>query len=225
MRAKISNRRVSLREENMTRKIPRILLIGAGSLGGYGALLLAKMGFDMIVYDDDLVEYHNHRNQIYRERDVDKFKVVALAELIKDLTDVSLKYKIAKVRKETLLKGIVIVMVDSMKVRAEIFQEVKYNPKVRLYIDARSGGHQGQVYAVNPMDPDGIERYEATLYSDKEAEETPCSDQSTLPAVWAITAIVGRFVQRWAEGWTPVCEESIILFEELPSIDSHCLSI
>ena len=62
-----------------------IHIIGAGSTGSFIALNLAKMGMkNIIVYDFDKVEEPNIPNQFYRIKDVGKYKVTALKQIIKE---------------------------------------------------------------------------------------------------------------------------------------------
>lgn len=207
----------------------RISLVGAGSLGSYTVLALADMGYDDIeVYDKDLVEYHNRRNQLFREEDVGKSKVEALAELIKFLAGVEIIPRFMDADENTQFSGnVVIVLVDSMEIRSKIFRGLKYNPRVRLFIEARSGEHIARVYAVNPLDPDGVKRYDSgdILYSNEEAMIVACSNETTQPTVRAVAAVIAHFVRRWSEGWYPVCEEARIDFYDMPYIETEHLSI
>lgn len=205
----------------------KIQMIGAGSLGSYTALFLASMGFNRIeVWDDDMVEFHNRRNQLFRVEDFQKPKVTALQELVRYLTGIEIMPRNARANQDTEFAGVVVVMVDSMAARKTIFEAVKYNPRVHLFVDARSGGYDALVYAVNPMDPDGVKRYEESLYSDEEAAPIPCSDQTTLSTVWTVAAVASRMIQLWSEGKImPVCEEVQINYQKLPVVDSHHLSL
>ena len=204
-----------------------IQLIGAGSLGSYTALSLVKRGFEELsVWDDDVVEYHNRRNQMYREEDIGRPKVEALAELIRHLAGIEITVHNEKAAKDTEFRGIVIIMVDSMKVRKEIFEAVKYNPRVQLFVDGRSGGHEALVYAVNPIDSDAINQYEKHLYSDEEAVDAPCSDQTTLSTVETVAAVAASLVQLWSYGeFMPICTEVRISYNILPSVDSENFSL
>lgn len=205
----------------------KIKVIGAGSLGSFACWFLVKMGFEGIeVYDHDTVESHNQYNQIYRQEDVGKPKVVALPEIVNQLTGGKIETHMAKAGKETPFEGIVITMVDSMAARKEIFEAVKYNPKVKLFIDARSGAPDGTIYAINPADPDGVTQYEETLYLDEEAENIACSDQTTLPLVWIIDATVAQMVRMWSQGWVPSgCAIILVGCKDLPKVDNHQASL
>ena len=62
----------------------KIIVLGAGSLGSFITLNLAKLGFnDISVYDYDYVEGANIPNQFFRMSDIGKPKVEALKEIIR----------------------------------------------------------------------------------------------------------------------------------------------
>ena len=64
-------------------KLP-IHVIGAGGVGSWTALLLAKMGCqDITVYDMDEVEDHNVASQFYSEDQLGMNKLDALKENVK----------------------------------------------------------------------------------------------------------------------------------------------
>ena len=58
------------------RRSRRVLLVGAGGLGSPAALVLARSGVDSItVVDDDVVDASNlHRQLLFRDQDVGRFK-------------------------------------------------------------------------------------------------------------------------------------------------------
>src|SRR5207244_2270936 len=56
-----------------------VTVIGAGAVGSFVTLTLAKMGLrDLTVFDDDVVDVHNLPNQFYRLTDLGRPKVEAL---------------------------------------------------------------------------------------------------------------------------------------------------
>jgi len=92
-----------------------ITLIGAGAVGGTTAFFLAKTGFaNLRVYDDDKVALHNLPNSIYRMLDIDKPKVTALKEIIKDFDGLEIQ-AINKKWDKQFVEGVFICSVDSME--------------------------------------------------------------------------------------------------------------
>lgn len=161
-----------------------IHIIGAGATGSYVAWLLAKTGCrDITVYDFDKVEDHNLPNQIFDLESVGAKKVDALGRMIEAATGIGLKKKPRRFKKGKL-EGIVFVLTDTMASRKEIWEgSLRYQLNVKLVIETRMAIDGGYVYAVEPTDPTHVEEYEATFYSDEEAEESPCSNRAIAPTV------------------------------------------
>jgi tRNA A37 threonylcarbamoyladenosine dehydratase len=65
-----------------------VVIIGAGAVGSFTALAMAKIGFSEIVsIDFDSVSDENIHNQFFRIKDIGKTKVQALSEIIKEFSD------------------------------------------------------------------------------------------------------------------------------------------
>lgn len=164
------------------------ILVGAGGLGSPIGLTLLKMGVtDLTVYDFDHVEEHNVPNQLFRLSDAKKdeqgrgrLKVAALAEIYAAFTGVQIKAVPTLFPVPSKPRGIVITTVDSMQARADIWHGcIKFNMGVPWYLEARMGAEEGRIYVINPSDPDHVELYERSLYTDAEAVELPCTAKAT----------------------------------------------
>lgn len=176
-------------------KVP-ITVIGVGGIGSPIVQDLAKMGCsDITIYDADKVEPHNIPNQFFRKNDSGKLKVEATKEIVEEFTGLKIKVK-NEFYTNQKLDGIVISGVDSMKVRKEIWQQVKLKPNIRLYIEARMGGEQFRIFAINPCDPDDIEFYEENFYSDEEVKRLPCTQQAILYTPRILSGLVGVIVKK-----------------------------
>ena len=120
-------------------------IIGVGAVGSYIALTLVKLGIEnLYIWDFDTVESHNIVNQVYDATDIGKLKTHALERHLLDNND---KVKIHKKGKYTgqALKGIVYLTVDSIKIRKNTLENLRYNPFIKLIIDGRIGLEKGQV--------------------------------------------------------------------------------
>ncbi len=161
-----------------------ITVIGVGATGSYIVWLLAKMGCkDITVYDFDEVENHNLPNQVFGLADVGKKKVDALAKAVEAGTGIKIKAVSKKFTKGSM-KGIVFVLTDTMESRKTIWESsVRYQLKVDLMIETRMEAEGGRIYAIKPAMPNQIAAYEKTLYSDAEAEESPCTRRAIAPTV------------------------------------------
>ena len=172
-----------------------ITVIGAGAVGSFTTLTLAKMGCtNLTVFDDDVIDAHNLPNQFYRLDDLGRPKVEALAELVHASEGVELR-AVPRRFEGARLSGIVVGAVDSMASRRLIWDAVYFNPDVRLLVDARMGGLVSIVRPVHPLRPSEARAYERTLHSDDDAMPEPCSARAILFTVLAIASTVARLVR------------------------------
>jgi len=173
-----------------------ITIIGAGAIGSFTALTLAKMGFcDITVYDHDTVEIENMNCQFFRHSDIGKNKAQALNELVKDFTGVDISFFPSRYE-GGMLKGIVISAVDSMAVRQLIWDEHKeFSMGTRLIIDPRMGAQDALCYAMVPTRLKDIETYEKTLYSDENAVQERCTAKSTMYTATMLSGFVAKLVK------------------------------
>lgn len=183
-----------------------VTVIGAGGIGSPAVLALAKMGVMHIrVYDNDTIEHHNLPNQWYRIRDVGKQKVEALREIVEEYTGVQIE-ACNELFTDQSVNGIVISAVDSMDVRLQIWEQIKLNPSVDLYIDGRMGGQVYYTYSVSPCDPDHIEWYEERLYPSSKAAELPCSARSIIFTLLGQASHIALMVKQFVNNETVLQE-------------------
>lgn len=158
-------------------------IIGLGGIGSPTALEVAHYGCScLVLWDSDVVESHNPRNQIYDQNDVGLPKVEAIARRIMGVVDwqnsqgnqMSLVLKQEKVSGQTDLSGIVIVAVDNIESRREIFAACALKPSVALFIEAAAGENVGVVRALNSLDQDQAGVYEKLLKNYSAGGQAPC---------------------------------------------------
>lgn len=182
-------------------KIKSVTLIGAGSVGSFTALVLAKMGIPLTVWDDDRLEDHNLPNQFYPTKDLGKYKVEALQVLLKDFAAVDVIVRSQRFsREDLLLDSVVVNTVDSMASRTEVWEVAKKNGTTRLLIDCRVGAQVIRIFSV----PIGVKKlhewYEDSLYTDEEAEEAPCSARSIVYTPAIAGALIGGLLNQHFNG-------------------------
>jgi tRNA A37 threonylcarbamoyladenosine dehydratase len=178
-----------------------VTLVGAGGIGSHAALALAKMGCRTIdAWDHDRVEVHNLPNQLYSVAHLGKAKVEALREVVGGLTDTWIGTHEASYPDGPVSSGVVISAVDSMASRSRIWDAIRYNAAVELYVDARMGAEVCRIQAVYPTEPASIERYEATLYSDDASVEEACTARAIAYKTFAAASLVALQVKRHAVG-------------------------
>ncbi len=178
---------------NMPRlsQIP-ITVIGAGAVGSFTTLALAKSGAEHIrVFDDDTVEPHNLPNQWYRLADIGRRKVDALAELVRDMTGVVINAQPERFHGNGTTE-VTLCCVDSMDVRIALWQNL--TPRPSLYIDARMGAEVGMVYCVGQFGS----WYDETLYPSSEAYRAPCTAKATVYCAAGLAAFIAGQVANYA---------------------------
>lgn len=170
-----------------------IHIIGVGATGSFVAMMLARMGCPVLnIYDFDDVEAHNIPNQYYDNSDLGKLKVDALEEKLKLINPniVINKYNVPVAAVEDdehkgidKMSGYVFMLVDSMKVRKELWEAIKKNKEIVHCWESRLGSDQARVYSLDMSEKD-FSKYEQDFYDDAEAEVSACGTSITvLPVV------------------------------------------
>ena len=119
----------------------RIHIIGCGSVGATIAENLARLGLkNFTLWDFDVVESHNIANQIFRQQDIGKAKVLALVDILEEINPELRE----SVRVQTdgwngqQLNGYVFLAVDSIEIRRKIVEMHMANPNVKAMFDFRT---------------------------------------------------------------------------------------
>lgn len=174
----------------------QITIIGAGAIGSFATLQLAKMGFyNITVIDDDSVTIENMNCQFYRRGDVGKAKVDALQALVEDFTGMKITVQNGRYKAD-VFPGTVISAVDNMETRAAIFYaHTEKGYATRAIIDPRMGAEMMALHVTKPMDKEMARDYAATLFSDKDAVPERCTAKSTMYTTNIIAGLVAKTVK------------------------------
>jgi molybdopterin/thiamine biosynthesis adenylyltransferase len=150
---------------------------------------------EFVVYDDDTLETENLPSQLYGEEHLGVPKAKALASEMQRLdSGVKVDVRTERVTPETELAGTVISMVDSMEARQEIWQAIRMNPNVEMFIDARMGAEIGQIRVLNPMKPSDCRRFEQSM--EGQPVELPCTAKAIVYNGGMIAALISNAVKR-----------------------------
>ena len=165
-----------------------IHIIGVGATGSFVAMQLARMGVPVLnIYDFDDVEIHNIPNQYYDTNDLGKYKVDALVEKLKAINpDITVNVSKEAVTPEDVSKmsGYLFSLVDSMKVRQELWEAAKANTNLINVWESRLGSDQARVYSLPIEEGKDYSKYEQDFYADDNAEVSACGTSITvLPIV------------------------------------------
>lgn len=175
------------------------LVIGAGAIGSYTVLGLAKMGAKKItVYDDDTLDTHNFDSQFYPLSGVGRSKVHVLSQVAKDYGDVDLTIVEDKWDTENApAADVVCVCVDNMDVRKTIWDYYLSNKSPRFFLEGRMSAQVYRVYGVDMANDDAKAFYATTLYPQSEASKEPCGEKSIIYTVLQVSAQMCSQVKRW----------------------------
>jgi molybdopterin/thiamine biosynthesis adenylyltransferase len=186
-----------------------VTIIGVGGIGSPSALVMSKMGVEKItVYDNDVVETHNLPNQMYRINDIGKTKVEGTKDICYDFSGIYITTKLEQFTTQPI-SGVVVSGVDSMVSRSTIWNRIKFNVQVPLYIDARMGAEVCRICTVNPCDPDDVKWYEKTLFSDDKASEEKCTEKAIIYNTFVISGLIASQVKKYARA-QPFAREIIM---------------
>jgi adenylyltransferase/sulfurtransferase len=197
-----------------------VTVVGAGGIGSPVALALAKMGVgNLQVIDFDKVELHNCPNQLlYPPDGVGELKVVLLQRELAHLAGVDILVVDGTFPDTPLRPGVVISAVDSMAVRSKIWQVVKLDPNYPLFIDGRMDGEDLRVYTINPVDPDHIKFYEASLYGDEGKDGRPCTNATVIYNCFVVGGIIASRIAAFARHETGGPKEFIMNLKTLNTV-------
>lgn len=174
----------------------KITVIGAGAIGSWTVLALAKMGFwDITVFDDDTVTIENMNCQFFRFSDIGKSKALALQAMVKDFTGVEIEAFNQRYGGKNTFNGIVISAVDSMSVRRMIWEAHQLSPFTKVIIDPRMGAEDALMYSMRPNDKTDRETYRKSLYTDAQAMPERCTAKSTIYTANMLSGLVCKAVK------------------------------
>ena len=162
---------------------------------------LARMGVPVLnIYDFDDVEIHNIPNQYYGTGDIGLLKVDALYTKLKEINpEITVNihkeavYATSEENKIGIdgMSGYVFLLVDSMKVRRELWEAAKANTNIINVWESRLGSDQARVYSLPIKKGKDYAKYELDFYDDDVAETSACGTSITvLPIVLQTSALM-----------------------------------
>lgn len=171
-----------------------ITVIGAGSIGSWTSLCLAKTGFKNVsVYDHDKLEEHNISNQAYSTNQVGVQKVDALNKVLENFGESKFDIYSKKFNKEDSPGELTIFAVDSIQARKDCFDFLLQSDNAQYLIDGRMGLSTMHIYSIDLIERDQISYYKKSL--DPDVVEAPCTAKTTMSTALVIAGmIVSRVV-------------------------------
>jgi len=153
----------------------KVTIVGAGGIGSWAALSLARTGFDVTVFDDDVVEEHNIGGQLFSHQHIGLSKVEALNRVIKYFCGTSITAVVGKVSScpgnDT---AIVILAVDNLDTRRKVVESA---PGSLPIIDGRMTAESFIIYTMTSAKPKI--HYLRNLPEETAVDNGPCSFRAT----------------------------------------------
>ena len=157
-------------------------IIGVGATGSFIGEIAARMGFTKFrVFDADIVEDHNLPNQIYEFQDIGKKKVDAFKRKLQAFNPAieveTHDYFFVTEDHKELIDGPLVLTVDTMSARKDIYDAFKFNWRVKKVFETKLGFDYGELNIINNLSKAEFEQWYAELKDDDEVEEGPCDQR------------------------------------------------
>jgi len=183
---------------DQAKRLP-ITVIGAGGIGSWTILALSKTGFKNIkAYDHDVVEEHNLSNQSFGDRHKNKHKVDSINDVLSYFGEGQIEVAREKFERGKEARRVVIVGVDSLEARREIFNAIEYDANVDLLIDGRMGLTTMMLYCVDMTDRGAVSAYKESL--EGETANLPCTARTTMSTAMTIGSMITTRVVNYVNG-------------------------
>ena len=167
-----------------------ILLAGCGGIGSYVAFLLSRLKpLRILLFDPDKVEEVNMAGQLYSHNNIGMYKVDAMNIMARNYSNYYSTFSFRRrIDKNSETSDIMICGFDNMAARKLFFEKWVYHVSQKpeekrkncLFIDGRLAAEEFQVFCITGDDTYNIQKYkQECLFTDAEADETPCSYKQT----------------------------------------------
>tara|TARA_Y100001970_G_C14242691_1_gene865889 strand:+ start:929 stop:1615 length:687 start_codon:yes stop_codon:yes gene_type:complete len=155
-------------------------IIGVGATGSWIGLLAAKMGFHKFqIWDADIVEDHNLPNQIYELQDINKPKVEAFQRVLKEFNPaievIAHNEFFTTEKHKNMLNGPLVLTVDTMSARKDIYDSFNINWKVKNVFETRLGFDYGELNIIDNLNSNSTSEWYSSLKNDDEIPDGPCN--------------------------------------------------
>jgi len=169
----IDYRRQTLLFDPQKFKETSVAIIGLGNIGSHATLTLARLGIQNFkLWDFDTIEEHNLSSQAFSLLDISQKKNNTMKEKIQELNRSANIELFEKFEAKDVSKinndDIIVIAIDTMNGRKEIYQHLKKaNKEFNLLIDSRVGGSQLEIYNCK-----NLEEWNSTFVD--QASQDPC---------------------------------------------------
>jgi tRNA A37 threonylcarbamoyladenosine dehydratase len=104
------------------KEITSAIIGGAGGIGSWLTFLIARAGFEPIVYDYDNIEEHNLGGQLFSKKHIGLSKVDAISELVIEYSDIHITAFNEPFNLESMGHQFMFSAFDNMQARKDMFE-------------------------------------------------------------------------------------------------------
>lgn len=151
-----------------------IIVGGAGGIGSWLTLFLARQGHDIHLFDDDVISVENIGGQLYGITATGEKKVEELRDTCSHLADHEISTYDEKFTSESAASPVMFSCFDNMKARMDMF--LKWAPG-RLFIDGRLNAETAEMFCV--YDERTAKLWKESWFSDEMVPDAPCTFKAT----------------------------------------------
>lgn len=184
-------------------KTADIIVIGCGAIGRQIALMLAQCGIPRItLVDFDVVEEGNLGVQGWREADLKKTKVEALAAVMKEhnstmeITLINDKFRRNMLKKRY---DAIFCCVDNIETRGLIYGAVDMG-LCGIFVDTRMSAQTFHVITIQGEVKEDHEYYRTTLFPASETQGGACTSKSTIFCSYMVAAAAVSTLSKYVCG-------------------------
>lgn len=152
-----------------------IVIGGAGGIGSWVAMFLGRIGHELHIFDNDTIDTSNMAGQLYSTKQIGVNKAEATANNVQEFCGITPEIY-GLYDENSVTSPIVFSCFDNMKARKLMFEKWAEQEDREVFVDGRMLAEVGMVYIVQKGQED---MYRATLFSDDEIQEAPCSYKAT----------------------------------------------
>lgn len=184
------------------------VIVGVGAIGSQVARQLVHMGSSVRIVDFDTVDDVNMCCQGFKEADIGRPKVEALADELRSInSEVTVEVAHRRFNKIDRKAEVVFCCVDSIQLRGRIFNSM---PGVKFFVDGRMKGGDTIRIVQARVDTKSMINYPNTIFAEEEASEGSCTSKTTIFGAYIAAGMMVSEYARWLKGVRVFTEDYLV---------------
>ena len=184
-------------------KNKNILVGGAGGIGSWTTLFLARIGMNVYVMDNDKYDETNMAGQFVNRKGINNYKTSTLENIVYDFTGSdNVHAMIGLYDSDSPTTPLMIGAFDNMKARKVFFENwcKRYGESPdALLIDGRLAAQSYQIFCIQGGNQAQIDKYRTEyLFGDEEVAPVSCTLKQTSHAAAGIASHITGFLTNFA---------------------------